>query len=492
MNASGSARIERRPRRMTRFALMTAIIALSISGCGGSGSGEPKSSTPTGTLAVAVTDVFGDPVSGARVYLSAAGQSEPAAGATDAGGRFSFAKIRAGSVEVSAVAPSGSSSAGFSWNSGGVRLPENGHLELAGTVRPTAQLLWATPAVWVDAGEAAANGRSLMLTFHVFQLLPELGPFDLYLRRCEPDTQNDTRVHQAECVEGPDGFDAPYDAPGFEKPLAGATIPGSPPAPFAATLLLDQSRNMFVNDPWDLRLFAVKYFLTTLRADDLVALAAFASNDFAAGHRTQLSQAPVTMFPGENPRFAAADHTLFPIIDSLGTLEGGAAPLYSAIDKMLDFTAANASASGRRAVVVLTDGQDDTCGSEAECAVALRGVIDKSRATGVAIIAVGLASPTGQLNLAALRQLADGSGGAALWVSEPRQLATLFGDLRNVLDGSAAIYTARYRIESSTDGTFQSGRTVLGTVSAALDNPLEQLTDEDEFVPRVPFTVRIP
>ena len=139
MNASGSARIERRPRRMTRFALMTAISALSISGCGGSGSGEPKSSTPTGTLAVAVTDVFGDPVSGARVYLSAAGQSEPAAGATDAGGRFSFAKIRAGSVEVSAVAPSGSSSAGFSWNSGGVRLPENGHLELAGTVRPTAQ-----------------------------------------------------------------------------------------------------------------------------------------------------------------------------------------------------------------------------------------------------------------------------------------------------------------------------------------------------------------
>jgi len=85
-----------------------------------------------------------------------------------------------------------------------------------------------------------------------------------------------------------------------------------------------------------------------------------------------------------------------------------------------------------------------------------------------------------------LSELAEGSGGAMLWANGAYSaLGIVFGALSSVLDGSANVSEARFRIRSSGDATFQSGRTVLGTVH------FETCPwDCKEF--DVPFAVRIP
>jgi hypothetical protein len=85
-----------------------------------------------------------------------------------------------------------------------------------------------------------------------------------------------------------------------------------------------------------------------------------------------------------------------------------------------------------------------------------------------------------------LSQLVEASGGIALWAGDVRQLGILFGVLARVLDGSAQVQKVRFQIQSSTDGAFQSGRTVLGTVHFE-DCNWDYCVETD-----IPFAVRIP
>ncbi len=481
------------------YILVAIAAVVSVSGCGGGGgsgasdvavtnsTGSTGAPAPaqTGTVDIVVKDALGAPVAGARVSLySGAGRSLLIA---DAGGKLTLDGVPSGTVR--AYGDDGDEFVGHATGfSGDASLPANGRIQLTITVRPSAYPSIGVAGASVPAGGVSADGRMLRFELQLIYVgsdgaIGQGGIVDgLSVGGCIPETSNDTPRVQADCVVGPEGFDAAY---GF---LGGYSLaePARSPEPYSATLLVDQSSHIVTNDPWRVRLFDLKYFLTTKGANDRVVLAAFASNDVASGDLSPLPQQPVTIFPVENPKFTTSAGDLFPTIDSLASLEGGAAPLYAAIDAAIDFTAANSSTGGRRAVVVLTDGRDDTCGSPTQCETARKALIEKSRTAGVPIVTLGLARPSGPANAKALSLLATDSGGTALWADDPTQLGILFRALTHVLDGSALIETVRLTIQSPTDGAFQSGRTVLGTAHyEACD--LGDCTSID-----VPFAVRIP
>jgi hypothetical protein len=214
-------------------------------------------------------------------------------------------------------------------------------------------------------------------------------------------------------------------------------------------------------------------------------LAAFSSDDPASGQSSLLPQKPVTIFPLENPQFTADGRSYFATVDQFAALEGGASPLFAAIDRTLDLAAAD-PLRGAKAVVVVTNGRDDTCGTRSECRSIVDALVQKSKATGVAIVAVGLEDAAGTADHEALGLLSQGTEhGAAFWAHNPDQLAPILGTVHSFLGKSEDTVEVTFRIQSPVVGAFASGRTVIGQVS------LEMCPWECSYAV-VPFVIRIP
>ena len=459
-------------------AIRIAVLISLLSGCGGGGGSGSEQGT--GSLTVSVSDALGDPAGNVRVDLFTLARSFKAK--TDRNGRVRFARVPAGtaSIFVSDPSPSGVS---FTGSSGSIEVADGASLDVNVTLRPDGIAFAALRASWAEASAPSADGRAVDVAFDLYSFT-NVGT--LYLPGCSPDGTDDTPAFRPNCVEGPVAFDAPYEAPGNAERL-GAPIAGSAAAPFSVAVLLDQGGTIALKDPDDVRLFAVKHLLSMLHAEDRVLLAAFASDD-AAGQRALLPSQPTSTFPdGVSPTFAASDRAeLFPIVDSLAALEGGASPLYAAIDKMLDVTAQNTPPAARRSVVVLTTDVDKTCGSATQCLAARQALLDKAVATGTSIVVVGLGSESQPVDVLGLSELAAGAGGALLWTDDPHQLPALARGLLQILDGSAETLAAHRTIQTSTDGAFQTGRSVLGKVTVEFTPcPL------DCYAIEVPFAARI-
>ena len=465
--------------RVVLIAVWGAIV-----GCGGGG-GPAAGDLPAGRLhvkdsgsvSVIVTDALGDPVAGAEVYFNPYRGDSPRA-FTDADGRAAFAEVQYGELTVLATMPP-NAGRGPAYGQHEFVLKKDQHLDVDVVTRPGG---YAEPfaVASIDTGSIAADRRSLEVSVRV------VGDFwpgsRFHLRECEPSTDNDAPQVQSDCVEGPSGFDAAYaGVPAAEAPLTPDT------GPLTVAILLDQSGRTLLSDPYDMRLFAIKYFLTKLGAEDRVVLAAFSSDDVRSGQRSLLPEAPLTVYPADNPRFLPSDRGLFETVDSLAALQGGAAPLYAALGKLLDFVASRGPSDGRRVVVVFTDGPDDTCGSALECQGVLRAVIDKSRATRATVYTVSVSNGPHSVSQGLLGRLVAGNGGAAQWVHPAEDPTFISGQLGDLLKGRARVWAARFRIESPVDRAFEQGRTLLGTVWTE---------DGDgwgnEYETEVPFAVGIP
>lgn len=190
-----------------------------------------------------------------------------------------------------------------------------------------------------DTGGASGDGRTLEFSLQILQA-PTSGEYWAYstdavrIAGCTPDPSNDVPRFRPDCVAGEDGLDASYEGLAVSVKKVSATRHATPGA---AVLLIDQSTNVVVNDPADARLFAAKYFLTLAGESARTVLAAFSSDDPVSGQFSLLPQKPVTVFPLENPQFTADGRSYFATVDQLGALEGGASPLFAAIDRTLDF-----------------------------------------------------------------------------------------------------------------------------------------------------------
>lgn len=480
-----------------------ASLALAIAGCsGGSGGGNPGAGGPggiggtggtpppvvgqgVGTIVVTVKDALGAPVAGARAVLWGSKTVETL---TDANGRAEVKDFPEGaSVSVSVSSP------GWYGYGADKSVVVGGVVQFDITTFPWAEPTGGNVGVSFPNAGAEADGQTLEFTVRFAESpLATTNGWSRYLtvlspNSCTPDPGNDAPRFEADCIAGAEGFDAPYVADDGGNALAVNRVPGAPAAPLAAALLLDQSAKVIVSDPGNSRLLAIRAFLNQLSAQGSVVLAAFAADSADGQRRALLPQKPLAIFPVDNPRFTTDVGAYLPTVDSLATLSGGAAPLYASLDAMIDFVASNAPAGARRAVVVLTDGVDDFCGTAYDCQAARQAVIQKARSRGVIIVTVGLASPSGPLNRVALGTLAQGSGGIAYQATDPKQLVAIFHTLPGLLNGSRTTYAATYRIRSTVAGSLAPGHTVLGKARL-----LTCAFDCDYHETEVPFAFQVP
>jgi hypothetical protein len=290
-------------------------------------------------------------------------------------------------------------------------------------------------------------------------------------------------------VAGDEGFDAPYAVLNNGLPLSTSKVEvccydGIWAPSLSSTLLLDQSGTVTTSDPGDHRLFAAKYFLTWGQVDRRVSLAAFAADDAASGQPALLPQQPLTIFPVENPVVGAAGRELFPTVDALGSLEGGGAPLYDALDRLIDFAAPGPDEIST--IFVVTDGRDTTCGTYSQCKERRRQVLQKSRDRKVTITTIGAgAAGVDREALGALSHGSYAGDRAVFWGSYSSHLpATLRTALLNQRWPENRRDTT-FQIQAPRAGTFASGRTVIGTVRI-------RVCPEFCGDASVPFTVEIP
>lgn len=485
------------------YSIALATLWLVTAGCSdGSGGDIPAAARPTmpaqspdpkptsrGNLVVTVTDLLGAPVPGARIDVSSTKWADERKSAVaDANGRAEITGVIDDAVTIRASAPD---QYGYP-NEGDLNLPSlggqvtvNAHVQIEPAL--LGPVLGITGAQ-VVAGGLRDGGRTLEFSLGMVGLWDSSSPSIL---DCTPDTANDVSRFQPDCTAGAEGFDAPYAALNNGQPLASSKVviccyDGIWAPLLSSTLLLDQSGTVTSSDPGDYRLFAAKYFLTWGELDRRVSLAAFAANDAASGQPALLPQQPLTIFPVENPVVGAAGRELFPTVDTLGSLEGGGAPLYDALERLIDFAAPGPDEIST--IFVVTDGRDTTCGTYSQCKERRRQVLQKSRDRKVAITTIGVSADVTGADWEALGALSQGSPNgeqAAFWASYSRDLpATLRTALLNQRWPEAR-RDATFQIQARTAGTFASGRTVIGTVRIRVCP--EFCGDVD-----VPFTVEIP
>ena len=177
-------------------------------------------------------------------------------------------------------------------------------LEITVTLHPSSARAGGVGRVSVISG--SPDGRELSFTARLYVVdgtaarIP--GDWEVNIVRvlpCEPDVGSDAMIFEADCVEGPPGFDASYQG---STSNVRTVHPDRGTAPLALSLLLDQGASVAVTDPGDRRLLAAKYLQTRVESDDQVALAAFASDSTGTGAMSLLPTQPVTIYPVDEPR----------------------------------------------------------------------------------------------------------------------------------------------------------------------------------------------
>jgi hypothetical protein len=470
------------------------VLAAGATACGGGGGGGDGGggggggSTPTGNLTVTVVDEANVTQSGASVQAASGGATIN--GTTAANGTVTLNGIPAGSANVTvslATFTTRTVSQAITANqtasltvvlvrttraTGGVvetRVP-------TGSINPDrSQMEFSVRVVVVDENSAGIDG----LTESAFTLLP-----------CPI-----TATPEDDCVRSPDPIIADeYTVTGPGNPSF-ESVAGQGPFTYAAVLHFDQSRSIIQTDPTDARLFSAKEFLNSLGSNggsDQVVLSAFARSANVDPNGDCLLPAcvddanppleDVTIFP-YNPSsptvasFTADGASYLDTVDELAELEGGTTPLYSSIDTMLNSAFAANTGTDRKAVVVFTDGRDETCGNASQCQTARNATIARSTSTDVDIFTIGLA---GEVDGIALAELADGGRGIFLFAEDAAQLIPIYGSLGHLLSDSLTTYRLRYRI-SAAAGSFAVGNAVRGVV---------QVTVGADTI-RIPFIVRI-
>lgn len=479
-------------------------LLLGLTGCGGGGGDASSSPSPPGgptpppvssgpgrgTVAVTVTDVLGSPIAGAEVWINSDQPNEDKWVTTDSTGKVEVTGVHAGPADIQA---SSSDAYGLLKR---VSIPANGIQRVTVVAVPAAEGASGVAAARVIPGSVSNDGRAVEFAVSIIQV-PHAssaeywawGPDAVRVMACAPDPANDGNGVQPDCVSGEQGFDAAYS--GLNEGRAVSIIQnraaGYDPIfrpRFKTALLIDQSSGVIVSDPGDKRLFAAKYLLSRAEVERRFAVAAFAADDAGSGQPALLPQKPVTILPVENPGFTSDGRALFPVVDSLSALEGGGAPVLEAIDRMLDFGVRGPEE--KASLIVITDGRDKDCSSPSQCRARRDALLQKSRDKGVSILTVGLARSPGDWDRETLAFAAQwGSGGAAFWANEPRQLAPVLAVAERYARNEVDTLNVSFRIRSETAGTFVPGRTILGQVRF-------EICPFDCSYTFVPFAVKIP
>ena len=279
------------------------------------------------------------------------------------------------------------------------------------------------------------------------------------------------------CIRGADAVVGASYMPLTDSPESLAVVAGQVAQPFAAVLLMDQSGSILASDPTGARLFAAKSFLGELGPGDRVLL-----TGFAEGVNAKIPNQPLTIYPPfRDATTLSAETSYFDAIDSFGMLVGGNTPLYGALDLSRAKVIGDPSlpAGIAKSIVVFTDGDATDCQDANACRTLRDAVIEAARADAVRIFTIGL---TNKVNVEALGELANRTGGAFLYADNVEQALTLYGSVSKLLSLSMPTYRLRWTVQVDSEASLASGNRLLGRVQVtAGQNTFE-----------VPFVVTTP
>ena len=197
----------------------------------------------------------------------------------------------------------------------------------------------------------------------------------------------------------------------------GVTSTGAGNAPISAALVIDRSGSMEEVGKMVGAQEAARAFIDQLRPTDSAALIAFDT------HVEQLQA-----FTADTAALRKAVRQLEP---------NGSTALY---DSIVAGVTALKGVAGRRALIVLTDGQDRVSTDDASPAstYTLEQAIEAARASGLAVQVIGLgarntADSRVGIDEVVLRQIADQTGGQYIYAPDAEDLMTLYRTLANTL-----------------------------------------------------------
>jgi hypothetical protein len=467
--AEGSGGATFRPRWGCDVRLAIASICLLLAACGGGGGGQGAAGNADvpqlSVLKVTVTDTYGAKVEGATV------QGPQNKANTDAQG-LALVLLDATTTSASLTISRDT----FIDESVVANVIPRQVNEIAVTIeraRSPAGGSLASRSGFVPV----ANDGEQQLTFEIelvvvgvdSQPIVNLSATDFVLRVCSPDSTND----RIDCIQGSAADADQGYTPVTAVPQSLQLVPGQTASPYAAALLLDQSGSIIQSDPTGARLFSAKAFLSGLGTQDRALLAAF-----AGGPGALIPTTPLAVYAPFKDNASAQDY--FPVLDSLAPLVGGNTPLYDSIDTLrTSFSDPSLPAGLAKAAVIFTDGADTTCVGAEACRTRREQSIQGANADSVRIFTIGLSSG---VDILALGELANRTGGAMLYADTAEQLLPLYGSVGKLLSLSLPTYRLRYTVHAGSPGAFRSGNALLGRVHVT--------TGAGAF--DVPFIVRVP
>ncbi|WP_119353315.1 carboxypeptidase regulatory-like domain-containing protein [Azohydromonas sediminis] len=439
-------------RWLTTWLALAVTVAVAACGGGGGGSSLPPASS-VGFLQVTVTDAFGAAVPDATVSGTLGGSTQTATtnpagiaviGFNEPNGTASLTVTRASFRERTATADVvRGQRRDVTITLDRTTAPAGGSLTTRSGFAPDVGMSQQTLTFEIEVVAVDGDGQPLHgLDASSFVLLP-----------CAPDAAT---VDRADCVRGTSlAHDVAY-TPVPATPLQLEVVAGGTPQPYAAALLLDQSGSIAQSDPTGARLYSAKVFLSGLGSGDAARIAAF-----AGGSDARIPTPPLATF---GPfRGAAGATAFFPDLDALAQQVGGNTPMYAALDTLRDSVATDPSvAPGQgKAVVLFTDGIDTDCGNAAACLARRSQSVTGALAQGVRVFTIGLSR---QIDVDALADLSNRTGGAFLYAESAEQLLPLYGTVGRLLSLSLPTYRLRWTVQADAPGAFASGRALLGRI----------------------------
>ena len=458
----------------------TALVTGNQGGGGASGGAAPAAPPPTGRLTVSVIDPDGIPLANAKVTV----QSEvPAIGVSY--GRNNVADTDQLGLATFDPAPEAVKFCVESmigdYCSGRVVVAAGQSTTYSVTIQPDSPATVALFPVTVPAGGVSADRTELDLHVHLvgsamapfagsnFRSYPIWPPFETWspvvrLGDCSVWLGSDLVWPRPPCGKS---SGLPVMQVDFDFSLAGMPSPPLAQGPYSALLLLEQSKRVADYDPYGMRNRAVKHFIRRGRSipqPDLIGVAGFAGVSADATSQPLLQTLPlwapanaVNLFSGDVLDQEAAVDVLRPLI-------GGNAPLFDALRVAMALTSARAPATGRRVIVALLGGGDDSGLSAAERVAALTSLRQQQADTGIEVVLIAYRLESDSVERENLAELAAALHAPIIYAGFPRDSGWRADGLYEALDlasdllsGSALpTLNAVYRMKSDQPGGFRA------------------------------------
>lgn len=225
-------------------------------------------------------------------------------------------------------------------------------------------------------------------------------------------------------------------------------VGGGAPQPYSAFLLLDQSGSVVSTDPSNSRISGAKQLYDSGTASDQFGLGYFPAQSGSLSYYS--------------PIFGLDRASMFGTLDFLADRETGNTPLYEAAIGALQLMS-GASATGRKALVIFSDGDANGSRTKDEA-------LNAARSAGIPIYSIVLDINGSITRTNEFVSLGVDSGGAVFYANDVGRLLGIYRSIGGLLSGAASSYTMSIPY-TSVNGCPNQFATVTGRSNLSVDLP---------------------